>query len=237
VRQRAVAGVMSLLCWLVTSPLHAQEAGPDEPATSVEEAAGGEVAPPRAPGPAKRGCDGTRGPVPGRGRDGLVVHESGHLALDAAFGAGWTCTGSTTARSRSSPSRPATGSPAQRFAVGSAGSGCSTRAASGSSPATPACVMSARRSPRACSPSTSSPRSLRRDGPGHGGPVGSATPAAWPSRCGGRALGGPHGAHPAALDAWRYVHPEATWVRWASRAAKVALVVLLVRPHGAPATR
>ncbi len=40
---------------------------------------------------------------------------------------------------------------------------------------------------------------------------------------------------PAALDAWRYFDPDAPgWVRWASRAAKVALVVLAVRPESGP---
>ena len=33
---------------------------------------------------------------------------------------------------------------------------------------------------------------------------------------------------PAALDAWRYVDPDAAWPRWAARAVKVGLVVLVV---------
>lgn len=37
---------------------------------------------------------------------------------------------------------------------------------------------------------------------------------------------------PALLDAWRYQHPEARWARWASRAVKVGLVLLVVRPYG-----
>lgn len=35
---------------------------------------------------------------------------------------------------------------------------------------------------------------------------------------------------PAGLDAWRYFHPGSRWARWASRAAKVGLVLLVVRP-------
>ena len=34
---------------------------------------------------------------------------------------------------------------------------------------------------------------------------------------------------PAAFDAWRYFHPEARWAIWASRAAKVATVVLVLK--------
>jgi hypothetical protein len=34
---------------------------------------------------------------------------------------------------------------------------------------------------------------------------------------------------PAALDVWRYRKPDATWARWASRAAKVGLVVAVAR--------
>jgi hypothetical protein len=34
---------------------------------------------------------------------------------------------------------------------------------------------------------------------------------------------------PAALDLWRYRHPESTWARWASRAAKVGMVLAVVR--------
>ena len=34
---------------------------------------------------------------------------------------------------------------------------------------------------------------------------------------------------PAALDVWRYRHPDAKWARWASRAAKVALVLAVIR--------
>jgi hypothetical protein len=33
---------------------------------------------------------------------------------------------------------------------------------------------------------------------------------------------------PAALDAWRYFHPESRWARWTSRIAKAGLVVLVV---------
>jgi hypothetical protein len=34
---------------------------------------------------------------------------------------------------------------------------------------------------------------------------------------------------PALLDAWRYFHPEARWAVWTSRAAKIGLVLLVVR--------
>lgn len=34
---------------------------------------------------------------------------------------------------------------------------------------------------------------------------------------------------PAALDAWRYFHPEARWAAWASRGAKAGLLLLLLR--------
>ena len=34
---------------------------------------------------------------------------------------------------------------------------------------------------------------------------------------------------PAALDAWRYFHPEAKWAVWASRAAKAGMVLLVLR--------
>jgi hypothetical protein len=33
---------------------------------------------------------------------------------------------------------------------------------------------------------------------------------------------------PAALDTWRYLHPESRWARWTSRAVKVGLVVATV---------
>jgi hypothetical protein len=34
---------------------------------------------------------------------------------------------------------------------------------------------------------------------------------------------------PAALDAWRYFHPEARWARWLSRGVKVGAVLLVIR--------
>jgi len=34
---------------------------------------------------------------------------------------------------------------------------------------------------------------------------------------------------PAVLDAWRYLHPEARWAVWASRAAKIGSVVLVAK--------
>ena len=34
---------------------------------------------------------------------------------------------------------------------------------------------------------------------------------------------------PAAFDVWRYRNPESTWARWASRAAKVGLVMAVIR--------
>ncbi len=34
---------------------------------------------------------------------------------------------------------------------------------------------------------------------------------------------------PALLDAWRYLDPEARWLVWASRAAKIGTVVLILR--------
>jgi hypothetical protein len=34
---------------------------------------------------------------------------------------------------------------------------------------------------------------------------------------------------PAALDAWRYFHPDAGWARWSSRGVKIALVLLVAR--------
>ena len=34
---------------------------------------------------------------------------------------------------------------------------------------------------------------------------------------------------PAALDAWRYFHPDARWAAWTSRGVKVGMVVLVVR--------
>jgi hypothetical protein len=34
---------------------------------------------------------------------------------------------------------------------------------------------------------------------------------------------------PAALDVWRYRNPDSVWARWASRAAKIGLVVAVVR--------
>jgi hypothetical protein len=34
---------------------------------------------------------------------------------------------------------------------------------------------------------------------------------------------------PVALDVWRYQKPEAKWAAWASRAAKVGLVIAIVR--------
>ena len=34
---------------------------------------------------------------------------------------------------------------------------------------------------------------------------------------------------PGVLDSWRYLKPEAAWPRWASRATKVAMVLLVIR--------
>lgn len=34
---------------------------------------------------------------------------------------------------------------------------------------------------------------------------------------------------PAVLDAWRYLQPNAGWARWGSRAAKIVLVLLVVK--------
>jgi len=34
---------------------------------------------------------------------------------------------------------------------------------------------------------------------------------------------------PAALDAYRYFHPDAAWAKWAARAAKIATIVLVVK--------
>jgi hypothetical protein len=33
---------------------------------------------------------------------------------------------------------------------------------------------------------------------------------------------------PAALDTWRYFHPDSRWARWSSRVIKAGLVVLVV---------
>jgi hypothetical protein len=38
-------------------------------------------------------------------------------------------------------------------------------------------------------------------------------------------------AAPAALDTWRYLHPESRWARWASRATKVGGVLLVIAAH------
>jgi len=38
-------------------------------------------------------------------------------------------------------------------------------------------------------------------------------------------------AAPAALDTWRYLHPESRWARWTSRAAKVTGVLLVIAAH------
>jgi hypothetical protein len=34
---------------------------------------------------------------------------------------------------------------------------------------------------------------------------------------------------PAVLDAWRYLHPDATWATWVSRAVKIGGVLLVLR--------
>ena len=34
---------------------------------------------------------------------------------------------------------------------------------------------------------------------------------------------------PAVLDGWRYLHPEATWAKWASRAAKIGMALLVLK--------
>ena len=34
---------------------------------------------------------------------------------------------------------------------------------------------------------------------------------------------------PAALDAWRYFHPDAKWAAWTSRGVKIGMVLLLLR--------
>ena len=34
---------------------------------------------------------------------------------------------------------------------------------------------------------------------------------------------------PAALDAWRYFHPDSKWAAWSSRGAKIGMVLLVVR--------
>ncbi len=39
---------------------------------------------------------------------------------------------------------------------------------------------------------------------------------------------------PALLDGWRYLQPQARWVRWASRAIKIADVVLVLRASRTP---
>jgi hypothetical protein len=38
-------------------------------------------------------------------------------------------------------------------------------------------------------------------------------------------------AAPAALDTWRYLHPESRWARWTSRAVKVSGVLLVIAAH------
>jgi len=38
-------------------------------------------------------------------------------------------------------------------------------------------------------------------------------------------------AAPAALDTWRYLHPESRWARWTSRAVKVGGVLLVIAAH------
>jgi hypothetical protein len=40
---------------------------------------------------------------------------------------------------------------------------------------------------------------------------------------------GPLVLAPAAFDAWRYRNPDAKWATWASRAAKVGLVIMVIR--------
>ena len=40
---------------------------------------------------------------------------------------------------------------------------------------------------------------------------------------------GPLVLAPAVFDAWRYRNPDAAWARWASRAAKIGLVIVVVR--------
>jgi hypothetical protein len=37
---------------------------------------------------------------------------------------------------------------------------------------------------------------------------------------------------PALCDVWRYIDPEARWPRWVSRAAKIGLVVVVIRARG-----
>jgi hypothetical protein len=34
---------------------------------------------------------------------------------------------------------------------------------------------------------------------------------------------------PAVLDAWHYYHPESRWARWASRATKIGMVLLVIK--------
>jgi hypothetical protein len=34
---------------------------------------------------------------------------------------------------------------------------------------------------------------------------------------------------PAVLDGWRYLHPEAAWAKWASRAAKIGMAMLVLK--------
>ena len=38
-------------------------------------------------------------------------------------------------------------------------------------------------------------------------------------------------AAPAALDTWRYLHPDSKWARWTSRAVKVGGVLLVIAAH------
>ena len=38
-------------------------------------------------------------------------------------------------------------------------------------------------------------------------------------------------AAPAALDTWRYLHPESRWARWTSRVVKVGGVLLVIAAH------
>jgi hypothetical protein len=34
---------------------------------------------------------------------------------------------------------------------------------------------------------------------------------------------------PAVFDAWRYYRPDIAWIKWASRAVKTGMVMLIVR--------
>ncbi len=173
------------------------------------------------------------------GATGLVAHESGHLALDAAFGAGVNVHHVDFGGIpffAVSPSEPVT--PRQRFAITSAGFFVQHAGSEWLLSRHPR--LREEHAPFAkgllafnvLASVAYGGAALARTGPVERDTNGMAESLRVAEPWVGLMV-----LTPAALDTWRYTHPDAAWARWTSRAVKVALVALVIRPQGGPALR